>query len=74
MKQAIEIQKWMRATCGWVLCEALDADHPMHPYNQALAQGVDPTDFGIENPLEEQFASYSRDDLIREVIMLRKLV
>ena len=72
--QSIQIQKWMRASCGWILCEALDWDHPMHPYKQALAQGVDPTAFGIANPLEEQFADYSRDDLIREIITLRKYV
>jgi len=71
MTQSIKIQKWMRATCGWVLCEALDGTHPMHPYNQALAQGVDPEDFGIKNSAEEEFDSYSRSDLINEIIQLR---
>lgn len=64
----------MKASCGWVLCDALDGTHPTHPYNQALAQGVDPTEYGIRNPLEEEFESYSRDDLIREIIQLRRYV
>lgn len=71
MTQSIKIQKWMRATCGWVLCEALDGTHTMRPYNQALDQGVDPEDYGIKNPAAEEFGSYSRSDLINEIIRLR---
>lgn len=74
MTQSIKIQKWMRVTMGYVLCEALDGTHPMHPYNQALDQGVDPEDYGIKNPVEEEFELRSRDDLIREIIQLRRYV
>lgn len=49
MTQTIKSQKWVRAYCQRLLCEALDGGHPMHPHNQALAQGVDPTAFGIED-------------------------
>ncbi len=51
---------------------ALDADHEMHPYNQALRQGVKPEDYGIRNPYEDMFASYDRSMLIAEILQLRK--
>jgi hypothetical protein len=74
MEQSIQIKQWMKVACGMVRCDALDANHPMHPYNQALAQGVIPEEYGIENPRAVEFADYSRADLINEILQLRRML
>jgi hypothetical protein len=74
MEQSIQIKQWMKVAMGVVRCDALDADHPMHPYNQALAQGVVPEEYGIENPLAIEFADYNRADLINEILQLRRML
>jgi hypothetical protein len=68
----IEIKKWVTRGSMVINTEALNHDDPMHPYNQALAQGVDPADFGIEHPLNHRFKGKSRGDLINEIIELEK--
>lgn len=70
-KTEIQIQKWIKHGSMLVNAECLELSHPMHPYNQALAQGVDPEDFGIEGPADE-FKDWSRGKLIKEIIGLRK--
>ena len=51
---------------------ALDWDDPDHPYNQIVSQGLRPEDYGISHPLTEEFVAKTRDDLIREILELRK--
>lgn len=72
-KDTIEIKEWY-APGGDMMynCYGLDPTHEMHPYNQALAQGVRPEDFGIEHPYEEMFKDKTRGQLIHEVMSLRK--
>ena len=75
MIDEIEIQQWWKPGGGMMYnTECLDPDHHMHPYNQALAQGVRPEDFGIQNPYAAEFNDKSREELIEEVIDLRKQV
>lgn len=71
-KTEISIKKWARKGGMLVNTDFLEWDDPMHPYNQAKAQGVEPEDFGIENPRAAEFDSWSRDRLIDEVLGLRK--
>lgn len=69
---SITIDYWVKRGIMKVNAYALDADDPDHPYNQALRQGADPADFGIEHPLNKEFESKTRGELIAEIIKLRK--
>ena len=70
--QTIRLSHWIRRGNMLLNASCLDIDDPEHLYNQALEQGVDPTDFGIEDPLEEMFGDWSVGKLRREVYNLRK--
>lgn len=75
MTEEITIQTWWKPGGGILYnTEYLDHDHPIHPYNQALAQGVRPEDFGTQHPLAAEFESKTRDGLIEEIASLRKEV
>lgn len=71
-KQSIKIREWVKRGIVFVNTSALDIDDPDHIYNQALAQGVEPEEFGIENPLAEEFKDWTVAQLQKEVIELRK--
>lgn len=73
-KTEISIVKWVKHGGMLVNTECLEPDHPSHPYNQALAQGVVPEDFGLQHPLYGEFESRTRSQLIDEIISLRKEV
>jgi len=72
MTDSVSIKTWHSSGDGLMVnTYALGYNHPMHPYNQVIAQGKRPEDYGIKNPLEEEFASKSRNQLIEEIIALR---
>jgi len=73
MKKEISIQTWYKPGGSMMYrCDALEPDHPMHPYNQALAQGVVPEDFGIANPFTSRYKKMSRQDLERRLYELEQ--
>ena len=71
-KQTIQIREWVKRGTMLYKTSGLGPDDPDHPWNQALDQGVNPEDFGIEDPLEEMFKDWSIGRLRREVLDLRK--
>lgn len=48
MSKEITIRVWVKRGIMLINTYALNGDDPDHPYNQALAQGVRPEDFGLE--------------------------
>ena len=72
MKIEIEIRKWVHRGGMFINTEGLEFDDPDHPYQQAKSQGVNPEDFGIINPRDAEFNSWTRARLIDEVIYLRR--
>ena len=74
-KTAIEIIQWVKGRgVGMVRADCLAPEDPMHPYNQALSQGVRPEDFGIEHPRAARFKDYSRERLIEELVAAEKQI
>lgn len=71
MVQEIQIRKWVKRGSMMINVDSLDADDPMTPYNQALAQGVKPEDYGLKHPLEEEFEGKSRGELLTLIAGLR---
>lgn len=72
-RETATIHEWISSGGGVsIRTDALDHDHPMHPYNQLLDQGVKPEDFGYEHPLTERFKDQSRSELINRIIELEK--
>lgn len=53
---------------------SLRHDDPDHPYNQLVEQGVDPEDFGIKHPLEEEYKNLSRGQLLARIKELEDTV
>jgi len=49
-------------------------EDPDHIYNQAKAQGVEPEDFGIPNPLEKEYHQYSKEELVEIIIDLKNKI
>lgn len=70
----IKIQQWIRQGGMLYNTDGLEIEHDMHPYNQALAQGVIPEEYGIHHPYALEFMDKTRDQLIAEVVQLRKQV
>ena len=71
--QEVIIKPWISKGGGMMVnAEALDIDDPDHVYNQILAQGQQPENFGYKHPYAEEFGAYSRDQLIHEIVSLRK--
>ncbi|AGR48127.1 hypothetical protein SmphiM12_495 [Sinorhizobium phage phiM12] len=71
MTDEVKIQVWINTGEMLVNTYALDPDHPKHPYNQILAEGKRPEDYGIHHPYEEEFGDKSRAELIEEIVRLR---
>lgn len=67
----MEIVAWISTGTMMVATDALDADHPMHPYNQIKNKGERPEDYGYRHPREVEFANKSREELIDEIMSLR---
>lgn len=63
---------WIKHGGMMVNTEFLDWDHPMHPYNQIKAQGLDPEDYGMEHPRMREFHNRSHSSLVDEILGLRK--
>jgi len=71
----VHVKQWWSNGGGMMInTSALDPDHEMHPYNQILAQGERPEDFGVRHPFAERFDGKSRDELIARIIQLEKEV
>lgn len=68
MIKEIEIKEWYAPGGGMMFNTwGLEPDHEMHPYNQALRQGVDPEEFGIEHPMSEKYKDMTRSQLIQKL-------
>ena len=70
--EEVHIQQWVRSGEMLYNTAGLDISHELHPYNQALAQGVIPEEFGIEHPYTEEYGNKSRGELISEIVDLKK--
>lgn len=74
MSDSISIQAWVKRGGMLYNTGCLEYDDPMHPYNQIIAQGHRPEDYGVYNPVHEEFKGKTRHELIDEVLYLRKQV
>lgn len=70
--EEITIQRWVKRGSLMVNAEALKYSDPDHIYNQVLAQGKRPEDYGIFHPYEAEFKGKSRNELIEEIVSLRE--
>lgn len=69
----VTIRQWIPKGGGMMVnAEALDIDDPDHVYNQIIAQGGIPEDFGYNHPYAELYEDKSRGELIRELVSMRK--
>lgn len=68
--ETVTIKEWYSTGNISIRTDALGPDHPMHPYNQLLAQGVVPEHYGVENPYSERFDGKTRGELIDRIIQL----
>lgn len=72
-KKEIQIRPWIDFGGGMMVnAEALDITHPDHVYNQILAQGEKPEDYGYKHPYSEMYTDKTRDELIHEIVSMRK--
>lgn len=56
MSDEIEIRPWINKGGGMMVnAEALDITDPDHVYNQILAQGKKPEDYGFNHPYAELY-------------------
>lgn len=73
----IKYNNWVSCGIGKVRRDALDHDDPRHTYNFIKAKGLVPENYGIKDPFVEmvmlEFSDYSRYDLIKELIMYRRV-
>lgn len=73
MNDEIEIRPWISKGGGMMVnAEALDITDPDHVYNQILAQGKKPEDYGFNHPYAELYENKSRGELIHEIVSMRK--
>ncbi len=70
----ISIRQWVKRGNMLLSTDALNYDDPDHPYNQAVALGVRPEDYGIVNPIAAEFDDKSRNQLIEEILELREYI
>ena len=69
-KESVQIKQWAHRGNMLVNTSALGYNDPEHPYNQIVAQGCRPEDFGIEHPMANRFDGVSRGQLIEEILQL----
>lgn len=74
VKDTVEVQHWVRRGGMLYNTDCLEYDDPLHPYNQIISQGLRPEDYGVYNPLHKEFDARCRQDLIDEILYLRKAV
>lgn len=65
--KTIELVVWVKDGEMLVNSSALHHSHPMHPYNQIVAMGLSPEDYGIDHPLEMEYGHLSRGELISKI-------
>lgn len=63
---------WVKRGGMLVIRHALDHDDPEHLYNLIVAKGLNPDEYGVKHPLEEEFADKSRSQLIEIIDKQRK--
>ncbi len=68
----IEIRPWVRRGSMLVNTSALEIDDEDHIYNQILALGKRPEDYGYEHPYAAEFGEKSHGELVQEILKLRK--
>lgn len=69
--KSVTIRPWVRRGNMLVNADALEHDDPDHTFNQIVAQGRKPEDFGVSHPLDREFDGKSRGELIAEILRLR---
>jgi hypothetical protein len=70
----MEINVWAKRGSLRVRTDCLPFDDPDHPYNQIIAQGEIPEDYGFEHPkialFEKRFGGLSRPQLYQMIVDL----
>ncbi len=49
--EEVSIKQWAHRGNMYISTDCLDGDDPMHPYNQLLAKGVVPEEYGVSKPI-----------------------
>lgn len=70
----IEIRSFTKRGDMLVNTSALDPADPDHPYNQIVSLGLRPEHYGITHPHSEEFAHQTREQLVEEIINLRRSI
>ena len=63
---------WVKNGSMMVHRDCLDPDDPRQTYNYLKSYGIVPEEYGIFHPMTEMFDGWSREQLISEVVSLRK--
>jgi hypothetical protein len=65
-RDVVEVKRWVKRGMMMVNCD--------HTYNQIVAQGKDPEEYGVMHPLYSRFEGKSRSDLIDQIVKLEQEV
>jgi len=75
MSETASYQVWCRKGGMLVRADALPSDDPENPYQQLVAQGLNPSDYGIvRDDLEAIMKDRSRESLAAEILELREQI
>ena len=76
-KSRIKYSQYIPIGMGSILRSALDHDDERHLYHFVKRHNLQPEAYGIEDPYiamkREEFDEMTRDDLLREILMYRKM-
>lgn len=67
----ISYKVWIKSGSMLINRECLDIKSDLHIYNLVVAHGLIPEDYGLVHPHVEEFASWSRSQLVNEIVKLR---
>lgn len=71
--ETIDIPVWVKRGSMLIRRDALGADDPDQTYNYVKnTMGLRPENYGIYHPRDQEFLGKTREELIDEVIMLRR--
>jgi hypothetical protein len=73
--ETIDVPVWVKQGGMLIRRDALGPDDPDQTYNYIKnTMGLRPEDYGVYHPYDQEFARMSREQLIDEVIELRRAV
>lgn len=60
----------------WILREALDHDHPENLYNHLKAHNINPSEYGVNCPLDEmcaaEYGHMTKEEVILELVKAKR--